>query len=187
MVAPNPLHVIPIGSVGGNAGPCTSVQMAFTNLFVISYLNFSCSIFASFYQLHWLCTEYSNTFKEAWLPAEYITTLTKATSCIKNNGIFKRNPWGTPASGYICSVALIWWVILRPLLSADVILARRARARGPFACKRTGHPLACRCVIRQKIRPNSWVLGILRPPYHWCTLMHTHAQAHTEISLKVLL
>lgn len=75
---------------------------------------------------------------------------------------------GSAASGDICSVALLWWVILRPLTPWHYGLL--AKASGRVACKCTGHPLACHCVIRQKIRPNSWDLRTVLPLIVW--VMH---------------
>lgn len=79
-------------------------------------------------------------------------------------------PLGTYAQqlwyGESYPIFLLHWCKLRP----------GEKASGPIACKCTGHPPACHCVIRQKIRPNSWFLRILLPlPV---LLMHTHVQAH---------
>ena len=116
------------------------------------------------------------------LPTQYITALTKPTPSIKNTIIwFQQKPvrqtrlWGhmlsssdmvshTPAL-FSTNVTLWHW---RPW----------AKAGGRIACKCTGHPLACHCVIRQKIRPNSWVLRTLLP--HFLSTMHHDARAHTN-------
>lgn len=86
---------------------------------------------------------------------------------------------GSAASGDIWSVAPSWWVILRPLTPWHCGLL--AKASGRVACKCAGHPLACHCVIRQKIRPNSWDLRTVLPLLIWVM----HCDVYTCTSPKI--
>ena len=120
-------------------------------------------------------------------PTQYITALTKKkTSSIENIILFECKPVGQPGLwGPISSSDMVSHT--PTLLSTDVTLCHwglGAEANGPIACEYTRHPLACHCVIRQKIRPNSWVLRTLLPLFYltdalWCKHMrkHTHKQS----------